>query len=54
MREVVVQFVNWQAVHSVYCGLMWFLALVLTLVILLNGVPQGAPPAHHAVPAPVR
>jgi hypothetical protein len=48
------QFVNWHAVHSVYCGLMWFLVLVLALVILVHGVPQSALPAHHAVQPPVR
>jgi hypothetical protein len=46
-------FENWHTVNAVYCGLMWFLAIVLALVILVHGVPQGAPPAHHAVP-PIR
>jgi hypothetical protein len=44
-----VRFVNWQAVNTAYCGVMWMIVLVLALVILVHGLPQGAPAAHRAV-----
>jgi hypothetical protein len=48
------RFVNWQAVNAVYCGVIWMIALVVALVILVHGLPQSPPPAHHAAPAAVR
>lgn len=42
-------FVDWRAVNAMFCGAMWFLALVLALVILLSGLPAPpAPPVHQA------
>jgi hypothetical protein len=42
-------FVDWRAVNSMFCGAMWFLALVLALVILVSGLPApAAPPIHQA------
>jgi hypothetical protein len=42
-------FVDWRAVNAMFCGAMWFLALVLALVILVSGLPAPpAPPIHHA------
>lgn len=42
-------FADWRAVNSMFCGAMWFLALVLTLVILVSGLPApAAPPLHQA------
>ncbi len=47
-------FVDWQRVNALYCGLLWMLALVLGLVILVHGLPQGEAPVHHVVSAAVR
>jgi hypothetical protein len=47
-------FVNWRALNAVYCALIWMVAIVLALVILAHGLPQEAPPAHHAAGALLR
>jgi hypothetical protein len=35
-------FVNWRAVNKIFCGLMWFVVLVLAIVVVAHLIPDAS------------